>query len=284
MDSLAETDKPLVILAGWLGCHLKNLDRYATLYKSLGFKVMRVIAKPATIIMASTEERDQAGIHRETMYQLAMEVVNNASSLPSSHIIFHVFSNGGCFLWESICKILSVEELSTQAKILKMRLQAVVFESSPAHYTENSNLLNNALKFCSPSDREIAHNYLQCREALLGKEKYSQMNLQRARDYWEGLKNCTFPVHTLYICSKNDKLTPFEELYDLIQHRVSQQQSYIVEYCIFEDSAHCQHILKYPLEYEECILSFVKRFERKKYNSASIVGGTKYERNPKPRL
>eukprot|EP00979_Chaetoceros_neogracilis_P017451 scaffold10220_cov272-Chaetoceros_neogracile.AAC.32 len=275
-------DKPLVIFAGWLGCQIKSLDRYAALYNSLGFKIMRVIAKPATIVVASSENRYYTGLHGETMDQLAMNVIKNAASLTSSYIIFHVFSNGGCFLWESIRDILSEENLSAEAKILKTRLQAVVFDSSPAYYSENRELLKNALKYCSPSDSNIVHSYLQSRETSLGKEKCSQTRLQRARHYWDGMKNCSYPVHSLYICSKDDKLTPFEELYDLIQHRESQHNSYIVEHCIFEDSAHCQHILKYPLEYKECILAFVMQLKKKKDNNAVVRKN--YELNPRPRL
>jgi len=265
----ATEHKPVVIIAGWLGCQLKNLDRYAALYSSLHFTVMKVIASPPVIVMAGFIQQGRSDA--ENMHQLATAVIEKAGSLPSSHISLHVFSNGGCFLWESIRDILSLEELCASAKIVKARLRGVVFDSSPAYYAGNYELLGNALKYCLPSDREKALNYMQSIESSLGREKCAQLSLQRALDYWEGLRNCSFPVQSLYICSRDDKLTPFEKLYDLIQYRVSRQGAHSVKYCIFEDSAHCQHIMKYPMEYKECIFSFVQQLDGKNDTTGSAV-------------
>mmetsp|Transcript_7597 Transcript_7597/g.11414 ORF Transcript_7597/g.11414 Transcript_7597/m.11414 type:complete len:289 (-) Transcript_7597:155-1021(-) len=279
----ATEHKPVVILAGWLGCKLKNLDRYAALYSSLHFTVMKVIASPPVIIMASSNDIEKGQSDAENMHQLAMAVIEKAGSLPYSHITLHVFSNGGCFLWESIRDILSLEELSASAKTVKSRLRGVVFDSSPAYYAGNHELLGNALKYCLPSDREKVLNYMQSIETSLGREKCAQLRLQRALDYWEGLNNCSFPVQSFYICSRDDKLTPFEKLYDLIQYRVSTRGAQSVKYYIFEDSAHCQHIIKYPMEYRECILSFLQQLERKN----DVTGSAVFDRNkqnPRSRL
>lgn len=279
----ATVHKPVVIIAGWLGCQLKNLDRYATLYSSLHFTVMKVIASPPVIVMASINDIQQGRSDAENMHQLAMAVIEKAGSLPSSHIAMHVFSNGGCFLWESIRDILSLEELSASAKTVKAKLRGVVFDSSPAYYAGNYELLGNALKYCLPSDREKALNYMQSIETSLGREQCAQLSLQRSLNYWEGLRNCSFPVRSLYICSRDDKLTPFEKLFDLIQYRVSTQGAYSVKYCIFEDSAHCQHIMKNPKEYKECILSFVQQLDRKNDTTGSAVFDSN-KHNPRSRM
>ena len=43
------------------------------------------------------------------MEELAFQVLEQVYTKNPDYYIFHVFSNGGCFLWESTCRILLKE-------------------------------------------------------------------------------------------------------------------------------------------------------------------------------
>lgn len=129
-----EPTKPLAVLAGWLGCHPKSLRRYQELYESLGWQTIVVIASPIAVIDATirlyvddseennedekecdddvnspSSSRNQNG-ELATMEDLAWKVLCDVQQSLSDHpstdqFTFHVFSNGGCFLWESVCRL-----------------------------------------------------------------------------------------------------------------------------------------------------------------------------------
>ena len=81
---------------------------------------------------------------------------------------------------------------------------------------------------------------------------------QRATDYWNGMKNCKLlAVPHLYICSKDDKLTPYGPLSELISHRERKNGKNLTHSLVFEQSSHCRHILKHPEEFEESIRAFL---------------------------
>lgn len=277
---------PLVILAGWLGCQPKSLDRYAKLYEEIsgGCTVIRKIASALMIVMAATttsanntQSSNSHGI--VTMKDFAKDILEEIKITPCSCILFHGFSNGGCFLWESIRELLLTDP---KYDSLKSKFCGIVFDSSPAYYSGYDELFQNAFMFCSPDDQRKIRNYIKERQASAGIDGFVRSSQKRSRDYWENMKNCNFPVQSLYICSKDDKLTPFEELYGLIRHRVTNLGSDRIWCIIFENSPHCRHILTHPTEYRDIIYLFLKNSLTKSIgcddevnleNTKSVQGG-----------
>jgi Eukaryotic protein of unknown function (DUF829). len=253
---------PLVILAGWLGCQPKSLDRYAKLYEEIGggCTVIRKIASAPSIVMAATstgKNRQFNNMHGDimTMEDFAKDVLDEITIIPCSFILFHGFSNGGCFLWESIRGLLQTDPKYESAK---SKFRGIVFDSSPAYYSGYDELFQNAFKFCSSDDQVKIQRYIKEREASEGIDVFMRSSKTRSQYYWENMKNCDFPLQSLYICSKDDKLTPFEELYELIQYRVTTLGSDRIWYIVFENSPHCRHILNHPKEYKDIVSVFLK--------------------------
>jgi hypothetical protein len=150
-----ERRRPLVVLAGWLGCQPKSLRRYRQLYQpqqkeaSAGqgiivedrFDVLLCIAPPSAVVQyvftsSTTTVRSEPCIppnrwpaHQQKQQQeqqqevlednehhnvlsapnmeaLAWQVLAHIDQSNCSACIFHVFSNGGCFVWERVRAIL----------------------------------------------------------------------------------------------------------------------------------------------------------------------------------
>jgi Eukaryotic protein of unknown function (DUF829) len=127
-------NRPLVILAGWLGCHPKSLKRYEQLYRDCGFQtVISKIATPAMVVNAilhpNYNYNDEVEIptplpplplppphdwpmnnvpiiHNGSMTSMAWDVLREIHQTNYSFLVFHSFSNGGFFLWENIRQIL----------------------------------------------------------------------------------------------------------------------------------------------------------------------------------
>jgi len=252
---------PLVILAGWLGCQTKLLDRYAKLYQDIfnGCTVLRKIASPLMIVMAATTKTANAQFNNlynvKSMEDFAKDIIREIATIPCSCILFHCFSNGGCFLWESIRGLVQTD---LKYDSIKNNLCGIIFDSSPAYYSGCDELFHNAFKFCSSSDQTKIRNYIKERQISAGIDSFVTSSQKRSQDYWESMKNCDFPVQSLYICSRNDTLTPFEELYELIQYRVTTLGSDRIWCTIFENSPHCRHILTHPTQYRDIMELFLK--------------------------
>ena len=163
------------------------------MYESFGFDTITVVASPVAVVDATIrmydevddddDKREGDGNNRVTTtrrkYQKGGEAVVNASSLrtmddyawkilndihesiiltcpgkvTNNFFIFHAFSNGGCFVWESVCRIFDnainkfhsskMNEHETKpprhkdlrlALELSSRCRGVVFDSCPAWF------------------------------------------------------------------------------------------------------------------------------------------------------
>lgn len=257
----ANPASPLVVLAGWLGCKPSSLKRYSQLYKSLGFQVRIEIASPLSIVRTSLVADD------ETIHQHAVDIVNALYSEYShccSYIILHVFSNGGCFLYEAIRDLaLQVnhkkkqKDIDNNAQKFFREIHGIVYDSAPAYYRDNQELLQNALKYCTIEDRRAVQSYLDKQE----KNKLPRgKKIQRANEYWNIMMQDRIKVMKLFVLSKNDALTPFKPLWELIEHQKKLHGNRI-NTTVFTESDHCRHLLNFEREYINAIRGFVKKIE-----------------------
>lgn len=258
----ANPASPLVVLAGWLGCKPSSMKRYAQLYKSLGFHVRIEIASPISIVRTSLVANE------EMIHQHAVDIVNALYTEyyhGCSYIILHVFSNGGCFLYEAIRDlVLQVHNKGKQKdididaqKFFREKFHGIVFDSAPAYYRDNQELLQNALKYCTIEDRRAVQRYLDKREkSNLSREE----KIQRANEYWNHMMQDGMKVEKLFVLSKNDALTPFEPLWELIEHQKKLHGNRI-NTMIFTESDHCRHLLNFEREYSNAIRGFIKKIE-----------------------
>jgi hypothetical protein len=253
--------KPVVVLAGWLGCQPKSLKRYKSMYSSLGCNVIIRIASPAMVVRAATQPFIKSNhvapirlpvAQPETMNELAADTIEEIRKSNSSTFFLHAFSNGGCFLWEAIQDMLTNNERYTD---IRSKFAGIVYDSSPCDFSEKVDLMFEALQYCSPSEQFILKLQFLYKKIVLGRKGAVRERQERALEFWNKMKNSSLfkNVPSLYIFSKTDTLTPFHALENLINYRQEKFGKDQVKYLIFEKSRHCRHILTNAQMYEEAI-------------------------------
>jgi hypothetical protein len=326
--------RPIVVLAGWLGCQPKHLRRYEELYRNqLGCSsiILSRIAPAYTIIQAIVDEyrpivhipcsssssddnnpridwplyyhlpppnqrtvQDVAwDLLRDVHLTLQQQKYNGPDDDAGDHhfsgIVFHNFSNGGCFVWERVSEILKLVDDNTPnlppippresvppcnysinndshhysmtqtaasaIREIKQQLIGVIFDSAPNIHLDS---LEMALE-------HVNENEMADLERYVGKTKYQQQSLQqndkiqlRMQIYEDHLRNDTLSIPQLYLNSLDDPLAPAIYIRDLVQHRRKiMEHDNLIVHCEWQESAHCQHILRHPQEYTEAVLSFL---------------------------
>jgi hypothetical protein len=270
MPILLHTGRPVVVLAGWLGCQSKSLRRYEVLYQKFGFHVLSRIASPTMVVSATspaagatgrTPDRSRRGKNEScrppmTMQQLGWDVVQELHTTQCSLVVFHGFSNGGCFLWESIRDILACDHDDTDDNemvgSLRSKLAGVVFDSSPAYFMPGqSDKLDEALQYCTVQERIQVKEYQLMNPVNLNNAKL------RAAAYWEMMRNDPWDVGQLYLYSEDDALTPYLPLEELVQHRRHLIGRNRIFSKSWSSSPHCTHLLTHQNEYEQAVESFL---------------------------
>ncbi len=182
-----------------------------------------------------------------------------------SRLVIHIFSNGGTFLWEEMRHILQQKQNMEMRQTLK--LSGLIFDSAPGDFSKDPDMLLRAMRYCPPEEKIQLHAYLQERKDVFGEKEDLALRTERARQFWEGLKHCTFPIPHLYIGSKVDPLAPFDTVWELIKYRSSDEFRVgrgsggipVPKYAIFEDSKHCSHLMKYEVEYQAFLVAFLNQ-------------------------
>mmetsp|Transcript_16221 Transcript_16221/g.35055 ORF Transcript_16221/g.35055 Transcript_16221/m.35055 type:complete len:284 (-) Transcript_16221:809-1660(-) len=253
----ATTDnKPVVVLAGWLGCQPRNLRRFSQMYKRMGSDTIQRIASPRSVVAAMTKGPSGHSSQLE-MEQLAINILQELQTIQPPYFTLHLFSNNGCFLWEWIRYLLfgqdsplSCADSNVDVHNLRLKLVGVVFDSAPAYYDGNTDTLESALHYVSSSTER--NNLLEITKSL-------DVNVvkQRFDNFWSSLCNDSTDIPQLYLYSQCDKLASAEHLEKLIAHRKEFMGERKIWKHMFLDSEHCCHILKYPEEYDELIKQFL---------------------------
>jgi hypothetical protein len=272
---MAPQKRQLVVIGGWLGCQRKFLRRYEELYNSLGFETLSLVASPRSTVESTLQlYRGRAplpppgwpcstssclGRDYGTTDELAWDVLSKVDELDPNIVLYHSFSNGGCFLWESICRVLEFHrdeacdsEMSRHLQSLSSKFNGVVFDSCPAYFGDPPSKLWHALRHCSDSERQdvLAH---------YGAEvfTFSKRNKDRSEEYFQRLTQSSFDIPQLYLFSKNDDLSDYHYIETLIRNRRSIQQSPVVTQC-WDISKHCSHLREHPEDYKLAIEDFLR--------------------------
>lgn len=299
--------RPVVVLGGWLGCQKPHLRRYEELYRRLGFDVLSYIATPRIVVgstfhcrpivfpdsssgwpaathpmhAASTWSSSSASLQNlEDMQQLAWVVLSEVHLKQPPSFLYHGFSNGGCFLWEQIIRILDegknsssnnnnnkqVNETSHNEQLLveetlsslRHRLKGVVFDSCPAWFAAIPSGLRMALQHCSWSEKlDILIRYGPGAMLYNGQRELELSN-QRCRDFFRILyENSSLDISELYLYSEDDPLSSFEHIDKLVHHRKSlRTKQFPVVSRTWKQSQHCAHLRVHPEEYAQQIEMF----------------------------
>jgi pimeloyl-ACP methyl ester carboxylesterase len=271
------THRPLVVLAGWLGSQPKSLRRYEELYERQGFQVVSRIARPLMVVRSVLSAESDAAwtpspssswphkviLPPSSMQELAWEVLAVAHHSQSPIIFFHTFSNGGCFLWEQIRRILELsgkgnhnlpEPILERLSDLRRRLSGVIFDSCPG---ADLHRLNEALGYCSWQERLEMTAKGGLDFLFIHRATVQTRIKERGQSYIHFLREDPWQVPQLYLYSDDDPLAPVEALNDVIEHRKRIIGKDRIWSRSWTSSPHCCHLLKHPEEYTMAVEAFV---------------------------
>jgi pimeloyl-ACP methyl ester carboxylesterase len=271
--------RPVVVLAGWLGCQRKYLRRYEQLYHRLGFEVICHIPTPRMVVAAtfrsspiiiqtppnwpnqvSLAEGGEASSTQQSVWNILGQVHNKQPS----GVLFHAFSNGGCYLWEQILQILlnnkHTKEQTRDVRLvlssLSQLIMGVVFDSSPCWAGGTHSALRFALYHCSWRERfDILVRYGPGTVLYDGAAQTEQRKL-RCQAFFQILKDNSLDVPQLYLYSEDDPLCSFPHVNELVRHRKSVQKSPVVQ-TVWKTSPHCGHFRAHTQDYTSSIEFFV---------------------------
>ena len=255
MANSRSNSAPIVILAGWLGCHPNNLQRHVQMYDRLGYNTLIRIASPESVLHAMvngpSSHRNNDMCTSSEMEHIAINTLQHIEQLQPPHFIIHIFSNNGCFLWEWIRHIL----YNQSSYNLQDKLIGIIFDSAPAYYHGKIDGLQSALAYVGNKEQ---------RDKLINMARSLNPNQvkQRHSDFWNGL--CDDPygsenIPQLYLYSDCDPLANVKYLEELISYRRQQMnKSERIWSHKFASSNHCGHLKKYPAEYEQSVRNFLE--------------------------
>ncbi|KAJ1525490.1 hypothetical protein ONE63_010299 [Megalurothrips usitatus] len=108
-----EAKPPAVILLGWAGCQDKHLAKYGNIYSDKGCVTLRCTAPLGSLFL-----------RRRRMRELGRRLLDELLDLNLNEhpIFFHVFSNGGAYLYKHV--VLAMQERTAPAAPLRVRRPA----------------------------------------------------------------------------------------------------------------------------------------------------------------
>jgi Eukaryotic protein of unknown function (DUF829) len=283
----------IVVLAGWLGSQPKSLRRYENLYRNLGVPVVLThIAPPFAIVRTvlqvppvqpiqvphrwPSQHRRVAGV-QDVAWNILKDLHDESSR---TSIYMHVFSNGGCFVWEQIREILSLSlrqsnhqlneseskytagdtpvlslEVADILSKLRQQLAGIVFDSCPV---ADLHRLPDALRYCSWTERLNVVRYCGLNHMFIqGDAKVYDRVKNRVVAYVSGLVSDPLQIPQLYVYGRDDPLVPASFIDEIVQERKRRMGSDRVLSICWDHSLHCGHLLKHPEEYSTVIKSLL---------------------------
>ncbi|CAK9805334.1 Transmembrane protein 53 [Anthophora plagiata] len=108
-------EQPVIVLLGWAGCQDKYLAKYSAIYEEKCCITLRYTA-PVKCLFWQRDKLPNIG-------KRLIKVIKN-KNLDQHPIFFHVFSNGGAFLYQHV-------SLAMQKDYTPLKVKGVIFDSAP---------------------------------------------------------------------------------------------------------------------------------------------------------
>ena len=213
---------------------------------------------------------------------MAWEILARIHQIQAPFVLFHVFSNGGGFLWEQVCRILDLvqdrqrhatervvdfeinpQEAASLSEI-RRKVRGVVFDSCPGSELHR---IGEAIQYCTWKDRfDVMCSFWV--DFLLIKQQASYQRLcDRAESYMDYLKTNAWDIPQLYLYSGDDPLARADAIDDLIASRKQLIGDGKVLRRRWDSSPHCRHLLMHPHDYEAAVDSFISLCTNCKFKS-----------------
>lgn len=261
---------PAVILLGWAGCLDKHLAKYGTIYSEKGCVTLRCAA-PLEFMF----------LRRGKMRALGRRVLDDIMDLNLNEhpIFFHVFSNGGAYLYKHVA--LAMQERAAPVKVL-----GVIWDSSPgvgcfrSMYLAFKAIMESRWPLLAPSGTGVSEALgLGAWPLWPGLASPIALALAMVMTAWwlvevllqsmtslrpqpldplaelDNVPTAYTGAH-LFLYSPADELILAQDVERFAGHRRGMGE--LVTAVRFEDSAHVQHYLAHRETYTEAVYSFMR--------------------------
>jgi hypothetical protein len=285
-DTHPHQQRPLVVLIGWLGCTPRLLRRYESLWQAQGCAVLSYIPTPTLVVRSvlatPTAQKvweyprswpHKVHAHPATMQEAAWNVLAQAHTPTEPMILWHVFSNAGCFVWEQVRILLGQGEtaheshsgdatdypplpdpIRLQLQHLRRKTVGVIFDSGPGQQLHH---IDYAMNYVSWQER-LQTCWIVGAEWVLYRKTPEQVARiqQRQAEYWHHLRDDPWKLPQLYLYSESDPLIAYTTLNEFVTHRQAQLGNDVIWKRTWTESPHCAHYLQHPEEYKQAISEF----------------------------
>ncbi|KAK0098048.1 hypothetical protein PV326_011583 [Microctonus aethiopoides] len=239
-----EDDKrPVVILLGWAGCQDKYLAKYSAIYEEKSYITLRYIAPVECLFW----RRDKL----PNIAKQLLEVISD-KSLDQHPIFFHIFSNGGAFLYQHIS--LAMEQAKNP-----LQVKGVIFDSAPGQRRLTSlyraisaiiggNLLKNIPMSCVITAFVAMLWIYEIISRAWGKSQLTPgdvISLSEEPHSWP----------QLFLYSNADTLIPAVDIEKFANRRA--ERGVNVQLVLFTDSPHVKLYAMYPDVYINTVRNFI---------------------------
>ncbi|XP_050746335.1 transmembrane protein 53 isoform X2 [Drosophila biarmipes] len=240
---------PIVILLGWAGCQDRYLMKYSKIYEERGLITVRYTAPVETLFW----KRSEMVLIGEKILKLIQDM--NFDTHP---LIFHIFSNGGAFLYQHI-------NLAVIKHKSRLQVRGVIFDSAPgkrrmlglyraitAIYRRGKpcNCLTAFVITITLGIMWFVEESISAFRCL-----FVQSTPLRSSPFCE-LKNEVNKYPQLFLYSKGDVVIPYQDVEKFI--RLRRDQGIKVSSLCFEDAEHVKIYTKYPKQYIQSVCNFIR--------------------------
>ncbi|XP_070854266.1 transmembrane protein 53 isoform X1 [Drosophila suzukii] len=240
---------PIVMLLGWAGCQDRYLMKYSKIYEDRGLITVRYTA-PVDTLFWKRSEMVPIG---EKILKLIQDMNFDAHPL-----IFHIFSNGGAFLYQHI-------NLAVVKHKSRLQVRGVIFDSAPGErrmlglYRAITAIYGRG-KPCNCLTALVITITLSImwfveESTSAFKSLFVQSSPVRSSPFCE-LKNETNKYPQLFLYSKGDVVIPYRDVEKFI--RLRRDQGIKVSSVCFKDAEHVKIFTKYPKQYVQSVCNFIR--------------------------
>lgn len=266
-DQWPSSPRAVVLVLGWFGGEHKHLSKYSDLYHSASSKNRNCITVQGIMPSVPLMTQDRNGLIRYGK-ECMLEVVKVLRAFEMEEktppkILIHGFSNGGAMVMCEMRHLLDDKERSNHVtddqelkdvKLFSENLCGYFYDSAPAYPSVSTARKALAGAF----ERSWLYYPIALSFEMFGLGLVTYQFATRSEGvmdwFWKAFsESTTVPYNQAFIYSTEDKITLSSYLEDFIQKResiVNNDKQGKVLTLNLKDSAHVQHLRKYPTEYE----------------------------------
>ncbi|ETV95204.1 hypothetical protein H310_11461 [Aphanomyces invadans] len=245
--------KTVVLLCGWMGAKPRTVDKYAGIYRAMGFETFVLLSTPSDFFKSPNT------VHRssfESFRSWLSTVVPSSASDQSVAIVPHIFSNGGARSW--VCFQHHLPNLG-----LNHTVPAMVLDSTPTKPREyastdaafTATIQNTIVRAVLTTLLGLCMRVFECIAMSLGRQHPIDVNYERIIEQGAGIPK-------LFLYSAADRIVPANQIEFAVATVKSLGTPAIA--VDFETSGHVAHYTVDPERYVKSIREFVAHF---------VVGG-----------